>query len=219
MGERPLMKNQRHSLEKCLEEASQFERLVDWYRNHRSTYNFAVAKKWQRTIGKKLQWQMQTAEMSYEECRAKAAPYNRLVEWKHADDASYRYAIRRKWQRKIAGDLHWQIRPSYSKITLKQCTAIASDYSSLFEWRKQHPSTYAHACGKNWQRRIARALGWRLPGSLRSYTECQEIASNYGSLMRWRENDVRSYRYAVNRSWQKPIAKSLGWHAYARSES
>jgi hypothetical protein len=219
LGGKQMASKKHKNYKKCKSLASKSNGLFDWYRNHRNSYNLAVENNWQRDIAKDLKWKILRITRTYDECKAIASSYQRLVEWKNGDDPSYRCAVRRKWQRQIAEDLQWKIRASYTGVQYEDCKAFASEYSSLHEWRREHSSSFAHAYSKNWQRSIALDLQWKIQGNLRSYVECRAIASNHRSLSEWKESDSASYRYAVNSQWQRNIAQDLKWKIYAMVRS
>ena len=147
----------------------------------------------------------------YGDCLNSASKFKSLRQWKEQDCASFSYASRYSWQRKIAVELNWIIK-EYKFRTRKDCLEEAKKYSSLTRWKKGNPASYLMAYKMDWHRKIAIDLNWWVrPHILRSYPSCLEIARKYTGLLEWRKKDKPSYETASRRGWHRKIEKELGY--------
>jgi len=150
-------------------------------------------------------------QRTYDEILDIAAQFTSLTGWRKGYQAAYVYACKNKWQRQIADDLGWEpYRPVFRSY--EECRKTASVYSSLNEWQKAHRRSYLCACRKNWQREIAKELGWKSQVSRkRTYKECLESARRFSSRKEWIEKDYTIYRYSHKREWDGKIVRALRW--------
>lgn len=92
------------------------------------------------------------------------------------------------------------------------CLQKASQYSSLFEWKRESPTSYRVACNNKWQRKIAESLGWEIKfDGAYTFKDCKNYASHYSSITQWQKGHKRSYRIALSNDWVKQIAQDLNW--------
>jgi len=148
---------------------------------------------------------------TYEEILTIASQYKSLTYWRKGYQASYAYACKQKWQRKVAEDLGWE--PYYPVFrSYEECKEIASKFTSLNDWQTGQRRSYLCACRKGWQRQISDELNWQSPQSRkRTYKECLKSAKRFSSRKEWISTDYTVYRYAHKREWDKKIAKALDW--------
>ena len=105
------------------------------------------------------------------------------------------------------------------------CMEIASDFKSLTDWSKRNPRSYAFACKLQWQKKIAKQLGWRdkkwrrwVTRRKKKFTSCsydslKSRTSKYTSLPEWRNNNFDEFVFALKNNWHKKIAAAHGWPA------
>lgn len=198
----------------CKIYASNFTSLISWRKGDKSSYNYAYVKGWHRIIAKELGWVLSRKNFTFDELISSAGKHESLVEWSRNEGATYHFAARRGWQRKIAENLGWEVNRPKNSYTYQELKDYASPHSSLTSWRKNHGGSYAAAYKKGWNRKIAKELGWDVKREAHSYTY-QEIngivKKRFDSLSSWQIGDGGSYVYAKKQGWHRKIAEELGW--------
>jgi superfamily II DNA or RNA helicase len=88
----------------------------------------------------------------------------------------------------------------------------AAKYTSMPEWRKNRPNSYAWASIKKVQHKIGKELGWEIKKNTSwTYDLAKKEAAKYPSMLEWRDNSLASCAWASKNKVQNKIAKELGW--------
>lgn len=166
-----------------------------------------------------LKW-INVNEHPYDACKRIAANFDSLSEWQIGCPLSYKYAVRRKWQRLIAKAHSWEIYgPSWirkNETPYEACKRWAQKHVGLTDWYHRHRTSYNFAKEKGWPKKIADEIGWCYRGSWlkdydSEYEACLFWAGQYEFKKEWMKYHWVSYSMAYRKGWLKEIYNKKGW--------
>lgn len=136
------------TLEKCIEDASQYDTKSLWMKNSIGGYSAAHKNGWIDLCCEHMSvlWEK---KWSLEACKADALKYNTKSEWHKGSPNAYTAAHRKKWLDDCSAHMKEGRKPN-GYWSLERCKEDAKRYPSKQQWRTSSPSGYVTAKSKGW---------------------------------------------------------------------
>lgn len=188
------------TLEKCSEDASQYDSKSSWMKNSLGGYSAAHKNKWIDLCCEHMSalWEK---KWSLDALKAEAIKYNTKNEWQKKSPNSYAAAHKKKLLNECSSHMKEGRRPN-GYWTLEKCEEDAKQYSSKQHWRTNSPSGYATAKAKEWfDDCCGHMKEFRRPNGYWTLEKCREDAEHYSSKQHWRTNSPSGYVTAKSEGW------------------
>jgi len=136
------------TLEKCIDDASQYNTKSTWMKSSLGGYSAAHKNGWIDLCCEHMTtlWEK---KWSLEACKNDALKYNTKNEWQQNSPNGYTAAHRKKWLSQCTKHMKEGRKPN-GYWTLDRCKLDASNYLTKQQWRNGSPSGYATAKAKGW---------------------------------------------------------------------
>jgi very-short-patch-repair endonuclease len=136
------------TLEKCIEDASQYDTKSSWIKGSLGGYTASHKNGWIDLCCEHMTtlWER---KWTLEACKADALKYNTKNEWQQASPNSYTAAHRKKWLSVCSSHMKEGRKPN-GYWSIERCKEDARQYPSKQQWRTSSPSGYATAKAKGW---------------------------------------------------------------------
>ena len=96
------------TFEECVRLSVNYTCLENLLQEDRCLHTYCKKKGWLKLLVEAHQWNYRGGiSRTYDACKQIAKDYHRLLAWKIGDSKSYRYAVKRGWQKTIARELSW----------------------------------------------------------------------------------------------------------------
>ena len=194
------------TLEKCKENALQYQTRGAWYNGNSSAYVAARRNGWAELCCKHMHCaQAPVGFWTLERCMESAKRYDTRTEWCVNDHKAYDRAQYNDWVDLCCAHME-PIRQSH---TLEKCKRSAMQYSSRSEWYLKDMDAYLAAHRNNWlEVCCGHMIELKKPKGYWTLERCKEDALCYSTRVEWRIAS-NAAAYAYNNGWLEECCKHM----------
>jgi len=200
------------TFEKCKEEASKYDRKIEF--KNGNSWGYAVAKQngWlDKITSHMIKYKHLTPiQWTKEKCQVEALKYNKRIDFNKNSPKAYAACYRNHWLDEICKHMKNPYE-SVFKWTKEKCQTIALKYNYRKEFQIGNKNAYSSARYNGWLNDICQHMKHKhLPNSYwNNFDNCKNEALKYKTKTEFIRNSQQTYNFSLKNGWIDEITKHM----------